>query len=161
MIILKVLLYNKLSMKRELRLTEEEIIELEKYMKEEKRVKIYRRLLFVKLKNEKKKNTEIMKIIPVSINTLSDWTTKYLKDWLKWLWILKYEWRRIGKLEENKEKIKDYVKTNIVSTLSELKNWLKQELNIDIENSWLWEFCKKNWIFLIKKQKNYLENIKQ
>lgn len=161
MIILKVLLYNKFSMKRKISLTEEEKIELEKYMKEEKRVKIYRRLLFIKLKDEKKKNTEIMEIIPVSINTLSDWTTQYLKKGLKWLWILNYDWRRVGKLAENKEKIDNYVKENIVSTLSELKDWLKNELNIDIENSWLWEFCKKNWIFLIKKQKNYLENFKQ
>ncbi len=159
--ILRLLLYNKLSMKRKISLTKEQIIELERYIEKEKRVKIYRRLVFIKLKNENKKNTEIMKIIPVSINTLSDWTTKYLKDGLKWLWILNYEWRRIGKLEKNKEKIDNYVKTNIVSTLSELKDWLKKELNIEVENSWLWEFCKKNWIFPIKKQRNYLENIKQ
>jgi transposase len=120
-------------------------------MREEKNVKIYRRLEFIKFKDEWKKNTEIMKIIWVSINTLSDWTTKYLKEWMKWLWILNYDWRRIWKLAKNKEKIKEYVKLNIVSTLSELKAWLKKELDIDIQNSWLWEFCKKNWIFLIKK----------
>jgi len=138
-------------MKRKINLTEEERIELKKYMREEKNVKIYRRLEFIKFKDEWKKNTEIMKIIWVSINTLSDWTTKYLKEWMKWLWILNYDWRRIWKLAKNKEKIKEYVKLNIVSTLSELKAWLKTELDIDIQNSWLWEFCKKNWIFLIKK----------
>jgi len=159
--IIKVLLYNILSMKRKISLTKEQIIELEGHIEKEKIVKIHRRLVFIKLKNENKKNTEIMKIIPVSINTLSDWTTKYLKDWFKWLWILNYEWRRIGKLEKNKEIIKDYVKTNIVSTLSELKDWLRKDLNLTIENSRLGEYLKKNWIFLIKKQKNYLENIKQ
>jgi transposase len=120
-------------------------------MKEEKNIKIYRRLQFIKLKDEWKKNTEIMKIIPVSINTLSDWTTKFFKWGIKWLLNLNYEWRRIWKLDKNKEEIKLYVKSNIVSTLSELKDRLKKELDIDIQNSWLWEFCKKNWIFLTKK----------
>lgn len=138
-------------MKRNISLTKEEKEELEKYMKEEKNIKIYRRLQFIKLKDEWKKNTEIMKIIPVSINTLSDWTTKFFKWGIKWLLNLNYEWRRIWKLDKNKEEIKLYVKSNIVSTLSELKDRLKKELDIDIQNSWLWEFCKKNWIFLTKK----------
>jgi hypothetical protein len=39
-------------MKRNISLTKEEKEELEKYMKEEKNIKIYRRLQFIKLKDE-------------------------------------------------------------------------------------------------------------
>jgi hypothetical protein len=39
-------------MKRKINLTEEERIELKKYMREEKNVKIYRRLEFIKFKDE-------------------------------------------------------------------------------------------------------------
>jgi hypothetical protein len=65
-------------MKRHIHLSEEQNRELEELLKKEKRAKIYRRLLFIQMKHQGKKNTDIMKIIPVSINLLSDWTTLFL-----------------------------------------------------------------------------------
>lgn len=65
-------------MKRHIRLNEEQEKLLNTLMKTEKRTKIYQRLQFIDLKGQGKKNSEILKTIPVSVNTLSDWTTLFL-----------------------------------------------------------------------------------
>ncbi len=67
-------------MKRHIRLSEEQRKELDGLMKTEKRAKAYRRLQFVDLKDKGKKNSEILEIIPVSVNTLSDWTALFLAE---------------------------------------------------------------------------------
>jgi len=76
---MKVLLYNILSMKRYIKLTNEQRKELDILIKTEKRIKIYQRLQFIDLKDKNLKNSEIQKIIPVSMNTLSDWTTLFFE----------------------------------------------------------------------------------
>lgn len=81
-------------MKRHITLTEEQKSTLESLLKTEQRVKIHRRLLFVSLKSQNMKNTEIIKTIPVGINTLSVWTTDFLAHGFSGLQKLHYEGRR-------------------------------------------------------------------
>jgi len=50
-------------MKRHIRLSDIEKHELVMLKKNEKNTKIYKRLLFVEMKNENKKNTEILKLL--------------------------------------------------------------------------------------------------
>ena len=158
---MKVLLYNILSMKRYIKLTNEQRKELDILIKTEKRIKIYQRLQFIDLKDKNLKNSEIQKIIPVSMNTLSDWTTLFFEKSFSWLCQLKYEWRRPWKLSLYKDAIKKHLEENIVSTINELKDWIEKEFSLVVQTSWLWEYLKKNWIFLTKKQKSFHENTKQ
>ncbi len=158
---MRVLFCNILYMKRYIKLNEEQRKELNILMKTEKWTKIYQRLQFIDLKDKGKKNSEILKIIPVTVNTLSNWTTLFLAKDFSWLCYLNYEWRRPWKLSLNKEVIKKHVEENTISTLSELKVWIELELFFVVQTSWLWEYLKKNWIFLIRKWKGSLENIKQ
>jgi hypothetical protein len=50
-------------MKRHIRLSDKEKQELLILKKNEKNVKIYKRLLFIEMKNENKKNTQILKFL--------------------------------------------------------------------------------------------------
>lgn len=145
-------------MKRHIHLSEEQKEELNTLLKEEKHVKIYRRLQFIQLKDQWMKNTEIMKTIPVTIDTCTDWTTLFLSWWFPALCHLQYAWRRPWKLEENKERIKQHIDDEIVPNLTSLKQWILNELSISVQESWLWEWCKKNSIVLARSWKNSQEN---
>jgi transposase len=77
-------------MKRFIALNAEQIEELKALLKSEKNVKIHRRLQFIQMKYEGKKNTEIMPIIGVSMETCRDWTGIFLREGLPGLCRLQY-----------------------------------------------------------------------
>ena len=66
-------------MKRFLSLDPNQVEELQRLLDQTDRVKIYRRLQFIQMKSDGKKNSEIQKVIPVSSDTLSNWLTLFLK----------------------------------------------------------------------------------
>lgn len=138
-------------MKRFLVLDPDQFAELEVLLKKENRVKIQRRLKFLKMKHEGRKNSEIQEILDVSSDTLSNWLTLFLKSGFQGLCGFQYDGRRPGKLEEKKEEIKKHITDNLVPTLTVLKYWIEQELSISVQTSWLGEWCKKNSIVLTKK----------
>ena len=80
MYIIESLLSNKDSMKRFIALSPEQTIELQERLKSEKNIKIHRRLLFIQMKAANKKNTEIMPILQVSMETCRDWTGIFLSS---------------------------------------------------------------------------------
>ena len=80
MYIIESLLSNKDSMKRFIVLSPEQTIELQERLKSEKNIKIHRRLLFIQMKAANKKNTEIMPILQVSMETCRDWTGIFLSS---------------------------------------------------------------------------------
>jgi len=53
--------------------------------------------------------------------------------------------------EYNKEIIEKVEQDNI-ATLKELQEFIRKQYDIEIEQSWLSRYCKKNSIFLTKKQ---------
>ena len=65
---------------------------------------------------------------------------------------LKYDGRRPSALDEHKETIKAYIKSESVNTISQLQDYIKTNLNLEIEHSWLSRYLKKNSVALIKKQ---------
>lgn len=66
-------------MKRFIILSEEQKEELKALLKSEKNIKIHRRLQFIEMKSQGRKNTEIMPILAVSMETCRDWTGIFLK----------------------------------------------------------------------------------
>ena len=138
-------------MKRFLSLDPNQVEELQRLLDQTDRVKIYRRLQFIQMKSDGKKNSEIQKVIPVSSDTLSNWLTLFLKGGFPWLCGFNYDGRRPWVLEKNKEAIKKHIDDEIVPTLTHLKAWILKELSISVQESWLGEWCKKNSIVLIRK----------
>lgn len=135
-----------------LQISEEILREIKKKKKQEKEIKIYRRLLFLEMKYDKKLNKDIAPLLDVTIETLSHWTAIYEEGGVELLCKIHYEGRRESVMTPFIEQIKHHVEKEQVSTLKSLQHWLQKDLDISIGISWLQEFCKKNSIFLIKKQ---------
>jgi transposase len=95
---------------------------------------------------------EIALLLGVSIDTITGWIRIYNKAGLAGLGLLKYEGPRVSSLDSIKEKINDYVKKENISTLSQLQKMIKEKHQLSVEHSWLSRYCKKNFIFLIKRQ---------
>jgi transposase len=138
--------------RRKIEITEEVLRELKARKKKENNNKIYRRLLFLEMKSGGLLNQEISLYLDVRMETLSVWTNLFLEGGLNTLCSLQYEGRRVSPLEPIKEKIKKYVEKENISTLKELKKWLETEYDLSFGIAWIQRFCKKNSIFLIKKQ---------
>lgn len=134
-----------------LKITEAMVKEIKEKKRKEKEIKIYRRLLFLEMKYEKKLNKEIAMFLDVSIETLSYWTAIFEEGGLDLLCKLHYEGRRESVLKPFTEEMKEYVENENVSTLKMLQGWLQNTKEVRVGISWLQEFCKKNSIFLIKR----------
>lgn len=119
--------------------------------KEEKDKKIYRRLQFLHLKHDGKTNKEIADILGVCTDTITDWAVIYSEKGLDGLCQQMNFDRRISKLDDYIDKIKQDIKENTISTLAELQDWIDEKYSLKIEQSWLFRYCKKNSICLTKK----------
>lgn len=139
-------------MRATIKLTDEDKKELKERKRKEGNKKIYRRYLYVEMSNKGLTNLDISSILGVTNDTLTDWRQIFLNSGLEGLSQLHYEGRRESKLNAYKEAIEKKVEDDSVSTLKELQSFLKKDHGIDIEQSWLSRYCKKNSIFRTKKQ---------
>lgn len=133
-------------------LTPEERQELKTKKRTEKNNKIFRRYLYIELSNKGMTNLEIAPLVGVCNDTLTDWKMIYAEAGLEGLSQLHYEGRRESKLNPYREQIQEKIAKDKVSTLKELQSYLHKECGIQVEQSWLFRFCKKNSILLIKKR---------
>lgn len=126
-------------------------IELKKRKQCERNNKIYRRYLYVEMSQAGMTNLKIAKLLGVCNDTLTIWKKIFEEAGLAGLAELNYEGRRISKLEKYKDVILTKIKADNVATLKQLQSFLKVEQQVEIELSWLYRFCKKNSISLIKR----------
>lgn len=131
--------------------TKEKLKEITQAKKEEKRAKIYRRILAIEQRLHGKTYKEIAEELSVCLDTIFDWAQIYDQGGLAALRKLHYEGRRISKLKKHETEIREHIKAESVRTLEELQDWLKKQFSLEVEQSWLFRFCKKNSIFLSKK----------
>jgi transposase len=120
--------------------------------KTEKNTKFSRRYQCLWMLNEQYLKKDIALILGVNIDTITDWIKIYNKSGLEGLGLLKYEGRRSSSLDKFKNKIENTIRTQNVSTIKHLQSVLLKEYEIEIEHSWLYRYCKKNSICLIKSQ---------
>lgn len=139
-------------MSKKLEITEENYKEIKERKQREKNIKIYKRYLFLEMKYEGKKNKDISQLLDVTVETLSNWSAIYREGGIELLSQLHYEGRRTSILMPIKEDIQKQIDEANISTIKSLKHWIKESFEIEIGSSWLHEFCKKNSIYLIKKQ---------
>lgn len=135
-----------------IKLTVAEKKELQKLKKREENKKIYRRYMYLELSSAGMTNLKIAEVLGVCNDTLTDWRILFLEEGLEGLSKLHYEGRRESKLLPLKGKILKEIERSNVSTLKKLQSFLKKECSLEVEQSWLSRFCKKNSICLTKKQ---------
>ncbi|MCP4179985.1 MAG: hypothetical protein GY756_19665 [bacterium] len=95
---------------------------------------------------------DIADLLGVCIDTISDWSNLFFEGGIALLCNLNYEGRRISKLEPYKSSMIEQVENNTVHTVAQMQSWLKETYKIEVEESWLYRFCKKNSIFPTKRQ---------
>ena len=118
---------------------------------EEKDKKIYNRLQCIYLMHKGKKHKEIIDILSVNKNSITNWTNIFLiKGFNELSRPIDYD-RRSSKIDAYINRIKRGVKKDSISTLTELQDWINDKYSIELEKSWLFRCCKKNSICLIKK----------
>lgn len=139
-------------MHAKIELTEAEKIELKKLKSKEKNNKIYRRYLYLEMSNKGLTNLEIAGYVGVCNDTLTDWRRIFLESGLEGMSQLNYEGRRESKLKKHEDKIRKKVEKEKVSSLAELQSFIQEKCKVDVEQSWLSRYCKKNSIFLTKRQ---------
>jgi transposase len=118
--------------------------------KTEKKVKFLRRYQCLWMLNEQYFKKDIANILGVNIDTITDWIKIYNKSGLAGLGLLNYEGRRPSQLDKVKETILKTIENKNVSKIKDLQAILLAEHKIEIEHSWLFRYCKKNSICLIK-----------
>ncbi len=116
----------------------------------EKVAKFSRRYQCLWMLHEQYLKKDIAAILGVNIDTITDWIKIYNKSGLTGLGLLNYEGRRPSSLDKVKDKILQIISTENVSKIKDLQTLLANQYNIEIEHSWLYRYCKKNSICLIK-----------
>lgn len=139
-------------MRAKIELTEAEKIELKKLKSKEKNNKIYRRYLYLEMSNKGLTNLDIADYLGVCNDTLTDWRRIFLESGLEGISKLHYEGRRESKLKKYEDKIRKKVEEDQVATLAELQSFIKKKCKVEVEQSWLSRYCKKNSIFLTRRQ---------
>jgi len=115
---------------------------------------VLKRIYCILLKNEGQKNKNIVRLLDVNQDTITDWTKLYLRKGLDGL--LTYHWhkRRRSALMPYRSQIKRIAGLKHITTISQLQTALQQRLSLSVEYSWLYRYCRQNDIYpLLKKQK--------
>ena len=109
--------------------------------------------MYLELNREGMTNLKMAKILGVCNDRLTDWRVMFEEGGLKALSNLNYENQgKNSKLEKYRSEIKELEENKGFSTLKELKDWLEKEYKVESCISNLFYFCKKNSIYLTKKQ---------
>jgi len=132
-------------------LDKRKLAKLRKLKQETTEKRIFRRLQCIELACEGKEYREIASITGVCADTVTDWIKLFSSGGLEGLCRLDFKGKRQSKIDAHIEEIKTDVSNNMISTLAELQDWLRNHYEIEMEKSWLSRCCKKNSICLVKK----------
>lgn len=120
--------------------------------RKERDAKLLRRYQCLSMLHENYPKKEVAKLLGVNIDTITDWVKIYAKSGLPGLGLFKYEGRRPSSLDQIKDELVDLIKKENINTMAQLQGKIKINYTLDIEESWLGRYCKKNSISLIRKQ---------
>jgi transposase len=120
--------------------------------RKERDAKLLRRYQCLSMLHENYPKKEVAKLLGVNIDTITDWVKIYTKSGLAGLGLFKYEGRRPSSLDQIKDELVDLIKKENINTMVQLQAKIKNSYTLDVEESWLGRYCKKNSISLIRKQ---------
>ena len=127
-----------------------DIIKIKK--RKERDTKLLRRYQCLFMLHENYSKKEVAKLLGVNIDTITDWVKIYTKSGLAGLGLFNYEGRRPSSLDQIKDELVDLIKKENINTMVQLQGKIKSNYKLDVEESWLGRYCKKNSISLIRKQ---------
>lgn len=113
--------------------------------------KILRRLMCIDMKHKGMRSKDIAEYCSVCIDTITDWLCLFTEGGFDALCSLQYEGRRVSKLEQYKEVIRQKEQEGKIDSLKALRLWLEEEHQVQTSLSNLFYFCKKNSLFLTRK----------
>jgi len=117
----------------------------------QKKKNILKRAYCILLKNEGQRNKNITQLLEIHEDTIADWTKIYIKKGIDGLLKFKYSERRKSKLHPYKNKIKRMASAKSIKTVEQLQAKVNKNLNINIEYSWFYRYCRKYGIYKILK----------
>ena len=120
--------------------------------RKERDAKLLRRYQCLSMLHENYPKKEVAKLLGVNIDTITDWVKIYTKSGLAGLGLFNYEGRRPSTLDQIKEELAGLIKKENINTMVQLQRKIKSNYKLEVEQSWLGRYCKKNSISLIRKQ---------
>lgn len=108
---------------------------------------VLKRAYCILLKNEGQKNKNIIRLLDVHADTITDWTKLYLKRGLPGLLTFRFDRRRKSSLNPYLSRIKRIAGLKHITTVRQLQQALDQRLSLSVEYSWLYRYCRKNGIY--------------
>ena len=129
-------------------LTSSEITELNRLRRTEKDGKILRRYQCIWMANDKFPKKQIALTLGVNIDTVTDWIKIFNNGRMASLRTLHYAGRKPSRLDIIKDLLKQYVKDEPVSKLSEVQYYLQNKHSITVEHSRLSRYLKKTSLLL-------------
>ena len=127
-----------------------DIIKMKK--RRERDAKLLRRYQCLSMLHENYPKKEVAKLLWVNIGTITDWVKIYTKSGLAGLGLFNYEGRRPSTLDQIKDELVGLIKKKNINTMVQLQRKIKSNYKLEVEQSWLGRYCKKNSISLIRKQ---------
>jgi transposase len=133
-------------------LEENKLAELKDLKKGTKDSKVLRRYQCIHMLHNGMTKKVTAELLDVNIDTITDWVKLYNHSGLAGLSAFNYEGRRKSVLDSIQKELSNCIKTEMISTIAQLQDFIEKKFAIRIEHSWLSRYCKKNSIALIRKQ---------
>ena len=126
--------------------------EFEKQLTTERDSKIWRRLQAIYSRNQRIASTIIAQNLSVNVSTITEWVRIYLRGGIKELTNLNYDHQGPkSKLTEYEQAIDKLTDNEQIPTMTCLQQRIKELYGVEVEDSWLFRWCKKKSICLSKR----------
>ena len=138
-----------------IKLSKEEVEQLDGLLQRERDHKIVRRLMCIRLLNSGMKKTKVKDVLGVTFQTIRDWLVVYRDGGLQALACLHYEGRRQSRLLPYKEEIRRYLEENIVTDGKQVTRFINNVLGVKICYEQTLRFIKKNSFSLARNHREF------
>lgn len=126
--------------------------QLKELLAEETNLKVWKRLKAIHLRKKQVPSREISQTLDVSLDTVTNWVKLFLSEGLKGLVHLRYESQGIkSSLSPYQESIRQLTKEVQIPTLSVLQSEIANRFGVEIGETGLYKWCKKNSICLSRR----------
>jgi transposase len=135
-----------------IKLTKEQLKQLNKAEKEVKNTQLLKRIQCVKFKDMGWTNLKIAEFLNVANDTITDWLKAYSINGIEGIITWGYEGRKSFLTDEQLEVIKQRNATKPFENASEAVDFIEEQFGRRYNLSWVQKLLKKNWVCHTKKQ---------
>lgn len=128
-----------------IKLSKEQLLELDNAEKQLKQPQLIKRLQSIKLRNKGMTNIEIGNFLLLSDQTISNWAQVYLTQGIQPLLQWNYEGKTSILTVEQQEELKKRNSEKPFEKASEAQDYIRQHFGIDFHLHWVQKLMKKNF----------------